>query len=67
MDTHQSHHDRLAFLAKKIRLIQENLKTPNATIGRIIIDSFSDEKQLEDKLRRHIREAVNQRGIQEME
>jgi len=63
-DTRQSHLDRLAFLAEQTDILKRKLTTPNASIGRIIIDTFSDRVQLEYKLRRHISEAVSQRGIQ---
>ena len=64
-DIHQSHLNRLAFLAEQTGLLKRNLTTPNATIGRIIIDTFSDKEQLECKLWQHINEVVNHRGYSE--
>lgn len=61
--TRQSQSDRLAFLSEQVNNIKRNLTTPNASIGRIIIDTFSDDVQLEGKLRQHINEAINQCGI----
>ena len=61
--THQSQSDRLDYLSEQINIIKRNLTTPNASIGRIIIDTFSDNVQLEDKVRQHMTEAINQRGI----
>jgi len=63
-DAHQSHLDRLAFLAEQANTLKSKLTTPNATIGRIIVDTFTDKMQLEHKLKQHISEAVSQRGIQ---
>jgi hypothetical protein len=63
-DPHQSHLNRLAFLTEQMDLLKMNLLTPNATIGRIIIDTFSGKEQLEGKLRQHISEVVNHLGIQ---
>lgn len=57
---HGTHLDRLAFLTEQISLIKLKLKTPNATIGRIIIDTYSKELQLVEKLRKHISEVVIQ-------
>ena len=64
-DKHQSHLERLAFLVEQINFLKWKLTTPNATIGRIIVDSFTDMDKigLENKFRDHIREAVNQRDI----
>jgi hypothetical protein len=61
--TRQSQSDRLAFLSEQIDIIKRNLTTPNASIGRIIIDTFSDNVQLEGKIRQHIIDAINQLRI----
>jgi hypothetical protein len=61
-DIHQSHLGRIPYLIEQSRYLRENLLTPNATIGRIIIDTFLDAVQLEDKLRENIKAAINQRG-----
>jgi len=60
-DKHQSHLDCLAFLTEQTNNLKQNLSPLNARIGRIIVDSFSDEMQLESKLRAHINEAVRRR------
>jgi hypothetical protein len=61
--TRQYQNDRLVFLSEQINKIKKDLTTPNSSIRRIIIDTFSDNVQLESKLRQHINEAINQRGI----
>ena len=60
-DAHNLHKERLAFLSEQAAVLKEKLTTPNASIGRIIVDSFSSEKQLENKIRQHILHAVNYR------
>jgi hypothetical protein len=59
----QSQSERLKFLVEQVNLIKRGLKTPNALIGTIIIEPFSNYVQLEGKIREHIIEAINQRGI----
>jgi len=61
-DKNQTHCARLAFLADQINILKKNLTTPNASIGLIIIDSFTNQEDLEKKLRDHILAAVSQRG-----
>lgn len=61
-DPHQSHHALCSFIAEQTNSLKENLKSPNNTIGRIIVYSFTDEAELEKKLREHIDEAVNPNG-----
>ena len=63
-DTRQSPLNCLAFLAEQTNIIKGILTTPNATIGRIIIDTFSNKVQLEDKLRQYISVTVSQCGKQ---
>lgn len=60
---HQSQSDRLAYLSEQINIIKRNLTSLNASIGRIIIDTFSDNVQLEGKIRQYIIDAINQNGI----
>jgi hypothetical protein len=61
-DASQSHLDRIPYLAKQSNYLRENLLTPNASMGRIIIDTFIDLTQLEEKLRQNIIAAINRRG-----
>ncbi len=61
-DVHQSHSDRLAYLAEQTNHIRANLLTPNASIGQIVIDTFSDDEQLIYRLRKHISNAINKPG-----
>ena len=61
--TRQSQNDRLVFLSEQINKIKKDLTTSNSSIRRIIIDTFSDNVQLESKLRQHINETINQREI----
>ena len=58
-DAHQSHLDRLAFLSEQAKILKRKLTTPNASIGQIIIDIFSDQAQLEFVLRQHVNKAVS--------
>lgn len=58
-DRHQSHQLRDEFLSNHINSLKSNLDTPNAKIGRIIVDSFEDEKQLREKLEQHITKAIS--------
>jgi hypothetical protein len=60
-DVHKLHHDRLTFLCAQTNLLKKHLNTPNAEIGRIIIDTFSTSDQLEEKLRNYVNEAINYR------
>jgi hypothetical protein len=61
-DKHESHHNRLPYLAAQSKYLRENLLTPNASIGRVMIDSFVDDLQLQEKLRQNIRGAIDKRG-----
>jgi hypothetical protein len=63
-DPHQSLFDRCAFITEQTNNLKGKLTTPNASIGRIIVDTFTGKMQLENKLRQHLSEAVSQRGIQ---
>lgn len=57
-DEHQSHDVRIAFLNEQTNSLKSKLDTLNATIGRIIVDTYADEKQLAEKLDHHIHEAI---------
>jgi hypothetical protein len=61
-DKHQSQLNRLPYLETQSKYLRENLLTPNASIGRVVIDTFVDDLQLEEKLRQSIAEALNKRG-----
>ncbi len=60
---HDSHRDRLAYLQEQAIQLKTHLATPNASIGRIILDTFRDETDLEDKLRRYIEESLSRAGV----
>lgn len=53
-----SHQDRLSYLEGQVNRIRSGLSTPNAVIGRIVVDTFDSESQLEHKLRNHIQQAL---------
>jgi hypothetical protein len=53
---------RLAFLNKQSNYLRENLLTPNASMGQVMIETFLDYPQLESKLRDAINYAINKRG-----
>lgn len=59
-DERQSHDMRNAYLNEQMNSIKSKLDTdtPNASIGRIVVDSYSDEKQLEEKLNDHVFEVI---------
>jgi hypothetical protein len=59
---HPSGSERMPFLAAQSKYLRENFMTPNASIGRVVIDTFMDELQLEEKLRQNITAALNARG-----
>jgi hypothetical protein len=61
-DVHQSGLERMPYLAAQSKYLRENLLTPNASIGRVVIDTFMDDLQLEEKLRQNITAAINARG-----
>lgn len=61
-DKHQSQLSRLPYLEAQGKYLRENLLTPNASIGRVVIDTFVDDLQLEEKLRQSITEAIEKRG-----
>jgi hypothetical protein len=61
-DKHQSQLSRLPYLEAQSKYLRENLLTPNASIGRVMIDTFVDDLQLEEKLRQSITEALDKRG-----
>jgi len=56
--TNPSHRGRIAFLEQQANHLKTKLATPNASIGRVVIDSFQNELELEQKLRQHIQDAV---------
>jgi hypothetical protein len=58
-DKHQSQLNRLPYLMAQSKYLRENLLTPNASIGRVVIDTFVDDLQLVEKLRQNITEALN--------
>jgi hypothetical protein len=61
-DAHQLHGDRLVFLSEQANLLKEKLSTPNAAIGRIILDTYTSKMELEDKLKQHVYDAINFQG-----
>ena len=61
-DRHQVQLNRLPYLEAQGKYLRENLLTPNASIGRVVIDTFLDDLQLEEKLRKSITEAIDKRG-----
>ena len=61
-DKHQSQLNRLPYLEAQSKYLRENLLTPNASIGRVVIDTFVDDLQLEEMLRQSITEALDKRG-----
>jgi hypothetical protein len=62
-DANQNHLIRIPYLTKQSNFLRENLLTPNASIGQVIIDTFSDDVQLEDKLNKHINDAISKNVI----
>lgn len=52
------HRRRLAFVQRQANLLKGGLNTPNAHVGRIVVDSFRDEADLAQKLRQLIKSAV---------
>jgi hypothetical protein len=61
-DRHQSQLNHLPYLEAQSKVLRENLLTPNASLGRVVIDTFVDDAQLEQKLRQSITEAIEKRG-----
>jgi hypothetical protein len=61
-DRHADRLNRLPYLNAQSKVLRENLLTPNAAIGGVVIDTFVDYLQLEEKLRQNITEAINNRG-----
>ncbi len=55
---HTEGHTRIAFLERQVNQIKATLSTPNATIGRVVMDSFQHEDELGSKLRMHVQTAV---------
>ncbi len=49
---------RIAFLEQQVNQIKGHLTTPNAAIGRVVMDGFQDEAELGRKLRALIHKAV---------
>jgi hypothetical protein len=61
-DVRQAGFERIPFLAGQSKYLRENLLTPNASLGRVVIDMFVDEGGLEEKLRQNITAALLARG-----
>ena len=62
-----SHQARISFLLKQAEEIKDKLdkvSTPNASIGRIVIDLFRDEKDLLERLRRQVETAIQNAGFE---
>ena len=57
-DNNHSHSVRVDFLSRQCNFIKERLVTSNSSIGKIIIDTFTDNKQLEDKLIEHLEKTI---------
>ena len=57
-DVHNLHLERLAFFTKQVNDLKEQLYTPNTSIGQIILDYFSDNIGLENKVKQHVRNAL---------
>lgn len=57
-NTNSSHLNRLLYLEEQSNQLRTHLSTPNASIGRIILDAFQDAAELEHKLRVHIKIAT---------
>jgi hypothetical protein len=62
-DANQNYLNRILYLTKQSNFLRENLLTPNASIGQVIIDTFSDDVQLDDKLNKHINDAISKNVI----
>jgi hypothetical protein len=56
--SHQSNPDRVRHLSEQLQQIKSGLSTPNAVIGRIVVDTFDAESQLECKLKEQIQQAL---------
>ncbi len=54
--------ERIPYLAAQAKYQKENLLTPNATLGSVVIETFTDYLELEVKLRQNITEVSNKRG-----
>jgi hypothetical protein len=61
-DARQAGTERIPFLAGQSKYLRENLLTPNASLGRVVIDMFVDDRELEEKLRQAITAALHARG-----
>ncbi len=61
-DVRQAGADRIPYLAAQSKYLRENLLTPNASLGRVLIDMFVDQNELEEKLRQNISLALQARG-----
>lgn len=61
-DKRQSGPQRVPYLAAQSKYLRENLLTPNASVGRVVIDTFFDYLQLEEKLRQNMAAALEARG-----
>jgi hypothetical protein len=61
-DAHSSQESRLPYLNKQSNYLRENLLTSNASMGQVMIGTFIDYAQLEEKLRTAINFAINERG-----
>lgn len=56
--TGQSYLQRIPYLEQQTNELRSHLSTSNALIGRIVLDTFQDEADLEVKLSKHIQEAI---------
>lgn len=61
-DMRQSGPQRVPYLVAQSKYLRENLLTPNASIGRVVIDTFLDYMQLEEKVRQNMAVALQARG-----
>jgi len=60
---HDSHQRRMTYLEQQANQLKTHLSSKsNASIGRIILDSFK-ETELEEKLRWHIEESLSKAGV----
>jgi hypothetical protein len=50
--------ERIQFLQEQVNALRPHLKTPNSNVGQIVIDTFSDEDDLEKKLIQYLEPKV---------
>jgi len=53
-----THQTRIDLLEKQVNQLRSRLSTPNASIGRIVIDTFRDRLELQDRLKRQVAKAL---------